>query len=190
MHSIVHLQGTLRYPVYAMQEHLRFENAFEEFSDELFRHAYLRLSERERARELVQETFLKTWEYLERGNSIGNMRAFLYQTLRNLIIDEYRKKKAVSLDEMLLDDDDERVEANVPRDETDAFESAMDRFDGARAFHALGTLPDPYREVLSHRFISGLTIGEISDIIGESENVVSVRIHRGLKKLRALLETV
>lgn len=166
----------------------RFEDAFEGYADELFRHALMRLSERERARELTQEAFLKVWEYMERGGAIHNMRAFLYQTLRNLIIDEYRKKKTQSLDEMLVGDEDEQVEANVPRDEADALEAAMDRFDGARALAVLEKLPDRYREVLSHRFVGGLSIGEIADVLGESENVVSVRIHRALKKMRALLE--
>jgi RNA polymerase sigma-70 factor (ECF subfamily) len=172
-----------------MQDNMaRFEEAFEAHADELFRHAYLRLSERERARDLTQETFLKTWEYVERGGSIENIRAFLHRTLRNLIIDEYRKKKTQSLDALLVDSEGEVQEANVPRDETDQLEAAMDRFDGGRALEALRHLPDAYREVLSHRFLDGLSIGEIADISGESENVVSVRIHRGLKKLRALLE--
>jgi DNA-directed RNA polymerase specialized sigma24 family protein len=38
------------------------------------------------------------------------------------------------------------------------------------------------------RYVDGLSPQEIAGLIGESENVVSVRVHRGLKKLRALLE--
>jgi len=52
----------------------------------------------------------------------------------------------------------------------------------------LQKLPDAYREALSLRYIEGLSPQEIGKIVGESENAVSVRIHRGLKKLKELLQ--
>ena len=39
----------------------QFTAAFEQYADELFRHATLRLSDRERALDLTQETFLRAW---------------------------------------------------------------------------------------------------------------------------------
>ena len=47
-------------------------------------------------------------------------------------------------------------------------------------------LPEYYRVVVTLRFVEDFSIGEISKTIGVSENVVSVRIHRGIAKLRAL----
>ena len=75
--------------------------AFEENADALFRHASYRVSDRERARDLTQDTFLKTWDYLSGGGEIRNFKSFLYRTMHNLIIDEYRKKKSSSLDALL-----------------------------------------------------------------------------------------
>jgi len=60
--------------------------------------------------------------------------------------------------------------------------------DGKQAFALVATLPDVYREVLVLRFVDGLGPKEISALVEESENVVSVRIHRGLKILRDLIE--
>lgn len=164
-----------------------FREAFESHSDELFRHAFLRLSNRERALELVQECFLKAWSYAK-GDEIREMRAFLYRILRNLIIDEYRKARVYSLDEMLEGDDGGEIESKLPRDAADAMESAMDRFDAKRALALLPRLPDMYREVITMRYIESLELREIAALTHETENVVSVRIHRGLKKLHALLE--
>ena len=60
-----------------------FEEAFEAYSDELFRHASIRLSDRERAMELTQETFMKVWVYAQKGTAdIKQLRPFLYRTLR------------------------------------------------------------------------------------------------------------
>lgn len=164
-----------------------FERAFNDYSDELFRHASMRMKDRERALELTQECFLKVWEYAQKGDEIRDLRPFLYRTLRHLIIDEYRRKKSVSL-EAMAESAEADVEALLPADETHTFEAAIERFEGKEALEALQELPDSYREALALRYVEGLSPKEIAEIVGESENAVSVRIHRGLKKLRAILE--
>jgi RNA polymerase sigma-70 factor (ECF subfamily) len=164
-----------------------FEEAFEQYSDELFRHCVLRISDRERALELTQEAFLRSFEYAQR-EEIREIRPFLYRTLRHLIIDEYRKDKPVSLEGMVNEAEGEDVEMLLPADEGNTLESAMQRLDGVQALAKVKELPDAYREVLLMRYVDGLSPKEIAQSIHESENVVSVRIHRGLKKLKGLLE--
>lgn len=166
----------------------QFEAAFNAYSDELFRHAAMRMKDRERALELTQECFMKALQYAQRGNTIDELRPFLYRTLRHLIIDEYRRKKSVSLEAIGEGQDGPDIETILPPDESNTLERAVERFEGAAALEALGLLPELYREALSLRYVDGLTPGEISKIVGESENVVSVRVHRGLKKLKEILE--
>jgi RNA polymerase sigma factor (sigma-70 family) len=165
-----------------------FKAAFERHADELYRHASMRLSDRERALDLTQETFLRAWEYVKRGEEIREFRPFLYRTLKHLIIDEYRKHKTHSLEAMLENHEGASIEALMPTDDTNTLEAALTRFEGRRALEAVQKLPDAYREVLSLRYVEGLAPKEIAQILEESENVVSVRIHRGLKKLKDLLE--
>ena len=50
----------------------------------------------------------------------------------------------------------------------------------------IGELPDTYREVITLRYVDGFSPKEIASMIGISETNVSVRIHRGTHKLRAL----
>lgn len=167
----------------------QFSDLFERHSDELFRHAFLRLSDRERALELTQETFLKAWNYVNKGGDVRQPRSFLYRILNNLIIDEYRKRKSQSLDAMLENEETSTaVEAEYLRDEVDVEEEAMIRFDSARALKALEELGEAHKTVLVLRYIDGLSPKEIAESIGESENTISVRIHRGIKKLRSILE--
>jgi len=165
-----------------------FETAYTSYNDELFRHCYLRISDRERAVELTQEAFLKTWNYIEKGNEVLEFRPFLYRTLKNLIIDEYRKMKSQSLEAMVENTEGGSVEALLPPDESNTLEAAINRFEGTRALEALKLLPDTYKEVLIFRYVEGLSPKEIAEQLGENENAVSVRVHRGLKKLRELLE--
>ncbi len=167
-----------------------FREAFERHADELFRHCSLRLSDRERALELTQETFLRAWEYVARGGHIEQHRSFLYRVLNNLIVDEYRKHKTQSLDALLENEEAAvYVEGELLRDDGNGLEDAMVRFDAKRAIEALRTLPEQYRAVLVMRYIDGLSPKEIAACTQESENAISVRIHRGLRTLRDTLAT-
>src|SRR3989344_8292978 len=114
-----------------------FGNAFETYNDELFRHASMRIKDRDRALELTQECFLKVFEYAKKGGEIRELRPFLYRTLRHLIIDEYRRKKSVSLEQIAEGREDMSVEALLPPDETNTLEAAIGRFEGKRAMAAL-----------------------------------------------------
>jgi len=168
------------------QQEEAFVKAFEAHSDQLFRHAFYRLSNRDRALEIVQETFLKTWDYVAGGGEVREFKSFLYRALNNLIIDEYRKHKSSSLDE-LLEDDTGELEAKLSSGSVRETEEGLDEqslFE--RIQSRIPELPENYRTAVTMRYIDGLSPKEIASMIGESENVVSVRIHRGVLKLRAL----
>ena len=164
----------------------RFLKAFEEYSDALFRHAFLRISDRERAIDVVHDTYTKVWSYVRGGHDIESFRPFLYKVLNNLIIDEYRKTKEASLDAMFeIEGVDEGSFAGLAENSVEALAATID---GRKAFEILSELPDVYREVLTLRFVDSLGPKEISDLTEETENVVSVRIYRGLKMLRDKME--
>lgn len=164
----------------------RFLKAFDDYNDALFRHAFLRISNREKAVDLVHDTYTKVWAYIRNGYEIDNFRPFLYKVLNNLIIDEYRKRKELSLDAMLAEEGvDEGSFDDLSESTTEALAATID---GKKAFDLLTELPDQYREVILYRFVDQLGPREISELIEESENVVSVRIHRALKLLRKMME--
>ena len=79
-----------------------FSDAYEEYKDAIFRHCYFHTFDREQAKDAMQETFIKTWQYLESGHKIDNLRAFLYKVATNLIINAARKKKSVSLEGLMV----------------------------------------------------------------------------------------
>lgn len=164
----------------------RFLKAFEDYSDALFRHAAMRISNRERSIDVVHDTFTKVWSYVRAGHEIDSYRSFLYKVLNNLIIDEYRKQKEVSLDALF---EGEGVnEGLFPELSESTVEALAATIDGRKAFELLKDLPEEYREVIVFRFVDGLGPREIGELIEETENVVSVRLHRALKLLRAKME--
>lgn len=166
----------------------QFLKAYDLYSDAIFRHCFFRLSDRERAVELTQETFTRAWDYLSQGKEIRSMKPFLYRVASNLIVEEYRKHKTSSLDAML--EEEMTGESGIPelRDDESA-ERLIDALDGKRAFAVLGELPAPYREVIVLRFVDGLSPKEIAAFLDERENTVSVRIHRALARLKQIIES-
>lgn len=127
--------------------------------------------------DLVQDTFIKTWSYLVKGGEIIKMKAFLYHVLNGLIIDEYRKRKNMSLD-VLIEHGYE-----VPVDETER-DSAI--FDGKIAIELISKLPVAYQKNMKLRYIQDLTLTEIASKTGKTKNTAAVHSHRGLEKLKVL----
>ena len=157
----------------------QFLTAHDAYADALFRHCYFRIYDRELAKDLVQETFCRTWTYLSQGKEIENIRAFLYRILHNVIVDEIRRKKSLSLDQLM-------EESFAPKDES--VPDLEQRLVVKDVVQKLKILDESYRNIVQMRFIDDLSLKEISSALGVSENVVSVRIHRGMKKLRQLIE--
>lgn len=160
----------------------RFLKAFDEFGDALFRHAVYRLSDRERAVEIVHDTFTKVWGYLRNGHEIDSYKSFLYKVINNLIIDEYRRRKETSLDAILAEDGVD--EGSFKELHGGGLEELTFSMDAKRALDLLHELPVVYREVITLRYVDGLGPKEISELIEETENVVSVRLHRALRLLK------
>lgn len=69
------------------------DTAHHDFQKGLNAYASFKVSDPVVGEELVQDTFIKTWQYMVKRGKIGGMRAFLYHILNNLIVDEYRKRK-------------------------------------------------------------------------------------------------
>lgn len=160
-----------------MKEHneKKFLKAYDNFADAIFRHCYFRIYDRERALDLMQDTFIKTWGYLARGNEIENLRAFLYRVANNLIIDNARKKKPISLEGM----QEEGFQLTAEN-----LENTQARIDAKITLALLARIDKKHRDIIVMRYIDELSPKEIAEITGQTENNVSVRLHRALNVLR------
>ncbi len=122
---------------------------------------------------------MKTWEYISKGNIIENIRAFLYRTANNLIIDDARKKKEASLEEL----------------NEKGFQPSYDKQDEIKVhieytkiMSVINKLPSNHRDLIIMRYVDELSPKEIAHVVQESENAVSVRLNRSIKKLRDLIK--
>ena len=155
--------------------------AHHDFTKGLNARAFFKTGSRMIGEDLVQETFMKTWAYLIKGGKVEIMRAFLYHVLNNLIVDEYRKRKTVSLDVML-------EKGFEPGD--DHTERLLNALDGKAALILIQRLPERYQKVMRMKYVQLLSLNEMSLITGQSRNSMAVQAHRGLEKLKLLYNSL
>lgn len=153
--------------------------AHEDYGKKLNSYAFLRLNNRVTSEDLVQDTFRKTWSYLLRGGRVDIMKSFLYHILKDLIIDEYRKRKTVSLDALM----EKGFEASQ-----DNSQELMNVLDGKRAIILISQLPKKYQKIMRMRYVQDLSLKEMSLISGELKATLAVQLHRGLLKLKELYD--
>lgn len=154
-----------------------FNIAHENYEKGLSSHAFFKVNNKSLSEDLVQDTFIKTWNYLMKGGKINIMKAFLYHVLNNLIIDEYRRKKTSSLESL--------VEKGFEPSLEDS-ERLFNILDGKILILLIKHLPLNYRKIINMRYIQDLSSKEMSSITGQSRNAMAVQVHRGMEKLKIL----
>ena len=153
----------------------QFLAAFDAYSDAIFRFCLLKVSKTEVAEDITQEVFIRYWQSMLKGDVFNNERAFLYAVARNLVIDWYRKRKDQSLDASLEAGIDFKGEGS---------DSVTKDSEISEVLAIIQELDAIDREVLLLRYVEGFSPKEISSLLNESTNVISVRIHRALKKVQ------
>lgn len=150
------------------------------YEKKLNQYAFFKVNDHSTSDDLVQNTFMKTWAYLVKGGNIVLMKAFLYHILNDLIVDEYRKHKTVSLDSLL----EKGFEPNID----DQPESLSNVFDIRSAIFLIQRLPEKFQKIMRMRYVQGLSLKEMSILLGQTKNTIAVQAHRGLIKLKQLYE--
>ena len=162
----------------------KFEKIYSVESDAIFRFCLVRVSNREQALDITQETFLRLWQSLSLGKNILNERAFLFTVSHRLIIDWYRKKKSVSLEGILHKESEEEGEIGYDVADEKTRDSLESGPEGRYLLSKINELTETYRHPIYLHFIEGLSPKEIGDILEISANAASVRVNRGILELR------
>lgn len=159
----------------------QFMEYYEKYSDDIFRFCMVKTRNRELSLDITQDTFTKFWEYIIKGSEIENERPLLYRIAGNLVIDNYRKKKDI----LVEDFSDGTYQDHLIFDNQKNMENIID---GEKAITLLHKLPKSTREIINLRFIHDFSITEIAKTVNRDPKTVSVYLHRGLKQLREILE--
>ncbi len=129
--------------------------------DKIYRFCYLRVSNRETAEDLTQETFLRYLEHPQYHN-IDKTLQLLYTIARNLCNDEFRRKKFEELPEDTLAD--ENIEDTVLTNYS--LKEALDK------------LSDEDREIILLRYVNEVPLNVMAGIYSVSRFALNRRIKK------------
>ena len=160
-----------------------FAQLYDLYVTPIYRFIYFKVPRTQDAEDLTSEVFLKIWQYISTTEDvIGNLRALLYKTARNSVIDFYRRKvnrEIIGAEEILQTMEDLNQQSVLTQIET--------RLEMKNIESVLKQMKDDYREVIILRFVEDLPITEIAKIMDKSRGSVRVLIHRAIKVMRGLI---
>ncbi|MGV3618002.1 MAG: RNA polymerase sigma factor [Fimbriimonas sp.] len=161
--------------------HARFDALFESHRGPVYAYLLGRTGDRDRAADLLQETFVRVWRHLDDAWAVpeDRRRFYLLRLAANVANDAGRRAKTRAHLEYPLEPVALRVAAAGPAMETDAFAAAVDG--------AIAALPEELRTVLSMQVLGGLTSAEIGDALGRPAGTVRAMLHEARKKLERSL---
>ena len=152
-----------------------FSEVYRKYSDKIFRYLYWQTKNFHLSEDLTSEVFTRAWETWESLRK-DFLQAWLFRVAHNLLVDWYRKKKEVALNERTVGFYDENLLENLANDE-----KVKELSD------ALDALPENLKRVAILRFIEELSAKEVAAILSVSEVNVRVQQHRALVKLKEVM---
>jgi len=160
------------------------EKIYTAFYDAIFRFIFLKSRSRETAEDLASETFLNFFEYVLKGNEVGHVRGFLYQSARHTLARYYRTPQYELAGKEGLDD--------PPQGTKDPREDIEERLDEKISWEilerSLAALKEEWQEVIWLRFVEGYSYSEIASLRETSEGAVRVMVSRAVKELKQIIE--
>ncbi len=142
----------------------------------LLRYAHRITRDWERAREVVQDTFLKLTQQ-SRSDVDGHAVQWLYTVCRNRALDVRRKEQRMAAVT-------EHVTFDKPDNRASPSQVVEQRETAGQVVEWLDELPENQQEVVRLRFQSGLSYREIGDVTGLTVSNVGFLLHQGMTALR------
>lgn len=142
------------------------------------------------AEDIVQEAFMQAYfalaRYSPRQREEMALRPWLYKIALNIFYTRLRKHR---LSSVALDLSEDGPHLTIEEDLTQQPEALLEKQETRRELgNLLNQLPEHHRTVINLYYFAGLGYQEIADLLNVPSGTVRSLAHRGLKRLRALLE--
>lgn len=158
------------------------DHLIEKYQHRLLRYLLYLTGRPEMAEDFFQETWIRV---LERGSQYDGRHEFttwLFTIARNLVIDDFRRKRPASIDS--LADEDAAAPFDLPATgQPSAFDATVQREQNEQISAGMQHISAEYRESLLLRFQEGMSLEEIATVTGAPLGTVKSRIYRGLAAL-------
>ncbi|PWB30549.1 RNA polymerase subunit sigma [Pseudomonas sp. SDI] len=157
--------------------------SFQEHYDDLLQFLTRRMSDRQRAADVAQETYLKLVKIDEQAVPVLHARSFIFRVASNLAIDTLRRDQRLSAN---FADSEAAAEVACPAPAPEAVLLASERLQ--MLDEALLQLSPNARQALLLNRVEGLTQAQIAQQLGVSESMVAKYIGQALRHCRDWLK--
>lgn len=140
------------------------------------------------ARDLVQETYLKAFRFIDSFRKGTNAKAWLFRILKNGFINEYRKKRKepAKVDYQDIEQVYNAEEYTGPVNVELKVEALQEEL-GDEISNALNALEDDFKSVILLCDVEGFKYEEIAEILDIPVGTVRSRLHRARQMLKSKL---
>ena len=133
--------------------------------------------------DILQDSYLKAFRSLDQLQDTSKFRAWIKRIAHNRAVDYLRQTKAVNFSDISKDDTDIPLEFEDTRPEN-LPEVVIDQKETARLMaEILDSLPSDQRACVSMFYYEQMSVKEIAEELGVSENTVKSRLNYGRKKI-------
>lgn len=156
-----------------------FSELYDIFYPELTRHVLSKVNDQIIAEDILHDLFFSLWKNRESILEIKSVPAYLYSSVRYLILRYYRMKKVQEFNSSDLDD----IESVL--DEVSIEDRLYYRYILDEVQSEIENLPEKCKEVFKLSREKYLSIQQISEKLSISESTVKKHINRALRQLRS-----
>jgi len=168
-----------------------FEHDVMQHLDALYRTALRMTRNPQDAEDLVQETMLRAFRFLDRFQRGTNLRAWLFKILTNTYINRYRKSASEPRVDSLDDSEEFALYHHLDTEAASRGGSVeaqvLDRFAESDIKAAIEALPPQYRMTVLLADVEGFSYNDIAEITGVKKGTVMSRLFRGRRLLQKSL---
>jgi RNA polymerase sigma-70 factor (ECF subfamily) len=171
-----------------------FKLLVERYQRKVYAVAVGMLKDREEARDVAQEAFVKVYKYLDHFKGDASFYTWLYRITVNICIDVLRRKGSAKGDDHVEFDESVKFdtsEANIgalgTRLGTNPQKSALRRELADRITAAIQQIPEAHRQILLLREVEGMSYEELARTLNIPKGTVMSRLFHARLKMQKIL---
>jgi RNA polymerase sigma-70 factor, ECF subfamily len=155
---------------------------YDQYVERIYSYIYHRVGQVEQAEDLTGQVFMRMLEAIRGGQHWRtSFSGWLYRIAHNLVIDHYRRRGRatfIDIDEVAAHSSDRELQSSVEA-----------RLDCERLLKALSKVTEEQAQVITLRFLEGLSIAETAEVMGKTDGAIKALQYRAVSALRRVMDS-